>query len=206
MNGHGLENEVNDSGDDQGARRAQVHLLFSGYNSGERTASTVGFVLDGDHRVVIDPGMVPETRAIIDPLAELGFSPGEVTDVVLSHHHPDHAVNAGLFPNARVHDHWAYYQGDLWVDRPAEGFRLSPSVNLIETPGHTPQDITTLVAVPDGLVAFTHLWWDAGGPPEDPHATDPASLHRGRERVLRLATLIVPGHGPSFVPGPSTPR
>lgn len=194
---------MNDSGDGPG-RAAQVHLLFTGY-VGERTASTVGFVLDGDHRVVIDPGMVPETRAIIDPLAELGFSPGDVTDVVLSHHHPDHALNAGLFPRARVHDHWAYYRGDLWVDRPAEGFRLSPSVQLIETPGHTPQDITTLVSMPDGLVAFTHLWWDASGPPEDPNATDPASLHVGRKRVLGLASLIVPGHGPAFTPGPGTP-
>jgi glyoxylase-like metal-dependent hydrolase (beta-lactamase superfamily II) len=195
---------VSDSADGPGARAAHVHLLFTGY-VGERTASTVGFVLDGDHRLVIDPGMVPETRAIIDPLAELGFSPGDVTDVVLSHHHPDHSLNAALFPNARVHDHWAYYRGDLWVDRPAEGFRPSPSVQLIETPGHTPQDITTLVSMPDGLVAFTHLWWDAGGPPEDPYATDPASLHAGRKRVLGLASMIVPGHGPSFVPGHDTP-
>jgi glyoxylase-like metal-dependent hydrolase (beta-lactamase superfamily II) len=184
---------------------ARVHLLFTGY-MGEHTASTVSFVLDGEHRIVIDPGMVPETRAIVDPLAELGFSPGDVTDVVLSHHHPDHTVNAGLFPAARVHDHWAYYQGDLWVDRPAEGFRVSPSVQLIETPGHTPQDITTLVEMKDGTVAFTHLWCNADGPVEDPYATDPASLHAGRERVLGLAGLIVPGHGPSFVPGPSTPR
>ncbi len=24
-----------------------------------------------------------------------------------SHHHPDHTVNAALFPNARIHDHGA---------------------------------------------------------------------------------------------------
>ena len=187
------------------AGAADIHLLFTGY-VGERTASTVGFVVDGDVKVVIDPGMGPETRAILDPLAELGFSPGDVTDVVLSHHHPDHAINAALFPNARVHDHWAYYRGDLWVDRPAEGFRLSPSVQLIECPGHTPQDITTLVATRDGVVAFTHLWWSAEGPPEDPYATDPALLHASRERVLGLAGLIVPVHGPPIAAGPGTPR
>ena len=196
---------MNDPAKERGAGEAEIHLLFTGY-VGERTAATVGFVLDGEHRVVIDPGMVPETRAIIDPLAELGFSPGDITDVVLSHHHPDHTMNAALFPNARVHDHWAYYRGDLWIDRPAEGFRVSSSIELIETPGHTPQDITTLVRVANGLVAFTHLWWDARGPIEDPYATDPSSLHAGRKRVLGLATLIVPGHGSSFVPGPETPR
>lgn len=197
--------DLNDWAEGSLSRNASVHLLFAGY-TGQRTASTVGFVLDEDRRIVIDPGMVPETRAIIDPLAELGFSPADVTDVVLSHHHPDHTINAGLFPNARVHDHWAYYRGDLWVDRPAEGFRLSPSVQLIETPGHTPQDITTLVGVQDGTVAFTHLWWNAEGPPEDPYATDPASLHAGRDRVLGIATIIVPGHGAPFQPSAGTPR
>lgn len=51
-----------------------------------------------------------------------------MTDVVFSHHHPDHTVNAALFPSARIHDHWAIYQGDLWISREAEGAVLSPSV------------------------------------------------------------------------------
>ena len=62
----------------------------------------------------------------------------QITDVVLSHHHPDHTLNAALFANARFHDHWAWYRDDRWVDRPAEGFALSPSIRLIETPGHSP--------------------------------------------------------------------
>jgi glyoxylase-like metal-dependent hydrolase (beta-lactamase superfamily II) len=182
-----------------------VHVLFTGY-TGERTAATVGLILDGDNRVVTDPGMVPRAAAILQPLEGLGLSPEDVTDVVLSHHHPDHTIHAGLFSNARVHDHWAYYVRDLWVDRRAAGFRLSPSIELIETPGHSPQDITTLVGTGDGVVAFTHLWWRSDGPSEDPYATDPAALHAGRERVLRLASLIVPAHGAPFAPGPDTPR
>jgi hypothetical protein len=43
----------------------------------------------------------------------------------------------------------------MWQDRAAEGFALSPSIRLIETPGHTPQDITTMVATGEGAVAFT---------------------------------------------------
>jgi glyoxylase-like metal-dependent hydrolase (beta-lactamase superfamily II) len=77
---------------------------------------------------------------------------------------------------------------------------------LIETPGHTPQDITTLVSTADGVVAFTHLWWSAEGPAEDPYAPDPALLHANRARVLSLAQLIVPGHGAAFKPAPQTPR
>lgn len=188
-----------------GSSDAEVHVLFEGY-VGEHTACTVAFIRDGDARIVWDPGMVPFQRAIREPLERLDVPPDDVTDVVLSHHHPDHTMNVGLFPNARVHDHWAYYRGDEWVDRPADGFEVSPSVRLLETPGHTPQCITTLAGTGEGVVALTHLWWTAEGPPEDPYATDPAALHAGRERILELTDIIVPGHGATFRPGDATPR
>jgi glyoxylase-like metal-dependent hydrolase (beta-lactamase superfamily II) len=187
------------------ASSAEVHILFNGY-VGERVASTVAFVRDGDIRVIIDPGMVPGPGAILEPLTALGESPAAITDVIFSHHHPDHTLNAALFPNARFHDHWAIYKDDIWDSRPAEGFDVSPSIRLIETPGHTPQDITTLVGTPDDVIAFTHLWWSASGPAEDPLATDPAALHANRERVLQIATLIAPGHGAPFTPDEATPR
>jgi glyoxylase-like metal-dependent hydrolase (beta-lactamase superfamily II) len=184
---------------------AEVHILFEGY-VGERVASTIAFVRDDQVKVIIDPGMAPTQHSLLDPLAALGVSPDEITDVVFSHHHPDHTLNAALFPNARFHDHWATYKGDVWKSRPAEGFLLSPSIRLIETPGHTPQDITTLVGTNAGIFAFTHLWWHAGGPAKDPYAADLAILAASRERVLQVATVIVPGHGSPFIPGPETPR
>jgi glyoxylase-like metal-dependent hydrolase (beta-lactamase superfamily II) len=156
--------------------------------------------------MIIDPGMVPEQEAIVAPLKPFVESPDDITDVILSHHHPDHTLNAGLFPRARVHDFWATYRGDHWESRPADGFAVSPSVRLIETPGHTPQDITTLASTASGVVAFTHLWWAAEKPVEDPRASDPAALHRNRARVLGLAQLIVPGHGAPFTPDARTPR
>ena len=189
---------------------ATVDILFEGYLSGEddgRVGSTVGLVRDGEAVVVIDPGLVPGSHSILEPLAGLGLGPAEVTDVVFSHHHPDHTLNAALFPSARFHDHWAIYQGDLWLSRDAEGFQISTTISLIETPGHTPQDITTLVETDDGLVAFTHLWWTATQPIEDPFATDPAALHANRARVLAMAArTIVPGHGAPFRPSDTTPR
>jgi glyoxylase-like metal-dependent hydrolase (beta-lactamase superfamily II) len=183
----------------------EFRILFTGY-VGDRVASTVSFVRDGEVRVVIDPGMVPEPAAILHPLGEVVHSPDEITDVIFSHHHPDHTLNAALFPGARFHDFWAIYRGDLWERRRAEGFALSPSIRLMETPGHTPQDITTIVTTGEGVVAFTHLWWSARGPAEDPLASDPSALHRNRARVLETAGLIVPAHGAVFKPTPETPR
>ncbi len=184
---------------------ASFHVLTSGY-VGERVASTVSVAIDGDRIVIIDPGMMADRSSMLDPLGELGIDPGQVTDVVFSHHHPDHTLNAALFHRARFHDHWAVYQGDEWDSRPAEGFLVSPRVKLIETPGHTLQDITTLIETNGDLFACTHLWWNASGPVEDPLATDPAALHAGRARVLELATVIVPGHGEPFRPDKDTPR
>ena len=70
------------------------------------------------------------------------------------------------------------------------------------TPGHTAQDITTLVETAEGLVACTHLWWSEQGPAEDPLAEDQAELERSRARLLELEpVLIVPGHGAPFRPG-----
>ena len=194
------------------ASSAEVHVLFAGYvntsstSPVDRIASTVVFVRDGDVRVIIDPGMVPDPKCILEPMASLGESPATITDVIFSHHHPDHTLNAALFAHARFHDHWAIYQGDGWQSRRAEGYAVTASILLIETPGYTPQDITTLVGTRDGIVAFTHLWWSARAPAEDPSASDAAALHQNRARVIRAAQLIVPGHGAPFLPDASTPR
>lgn len=187
------------------ARNAALHVIQNG--SGRPSVrSTVSVVVDGGQVLVIDPGMAPAQSAILDPLADLGFQPADVTDVVISHHHPDHTINVGLFGEARVHDHWAIYHHDIWTSRAAERFVVSPSVVLWETPGHTPQDISTLVGTAQGLHACTHLWFYQEGPTEDPYATDPDALHRNRRRVLDVAEIIVPGHGPPFTPSEATPR
>ncbi|MDQ3690340.1 MAG: MBL fold metallo-hydrolase [Chloroflexota bacterium] len=135
-----------------------------------------------------------------------GLEPGDVTAVVLSHHHPDHTLNAALFPNAAVHDHWAVYRGDEWNSRDAEGAQLAASVRLIRTPGHSREDISTVIGTPDQIVVATHLWWSAEGPADDRYAPDRALLRASRERVLAIADVIIPGHGAPFTPGRGTPR
>lgn len=188
-----------------GSPSAEVHVLFEGY-IGEHTASTVAFIRDGDVRIVWDPGMVPSKGVILEPLRRQGVEPEDVTDVILSHHHPDHTMNAGLFPAARIHDHWAWYRDDLWVDRDCHDFEVSPSVRLARTPGHTAECLTVLAQAAGRTTALTHLWWFEGGPDEDPYATDPEALHASRNRILEVADVIVPSHGAMFRPSDATPR
>ena len=187
-------------------RTARLDVLFTGYAAMPRVAGTVRLVRDGDRVVVVDPGMVPGRAAITDPLRALGVDPADVTDVVLSHHHPDHTVNVALFGEVPVHDFQAVYTRDEWTSRPAEGVALTPSVRLLATPGHTPQDLTVLVGTPEHVAALTHLWWTAAGPADDPYSVDADQLRAQRERVLALADLVVPGHGEPFVPDAGTPR
>ena len=188
------------------ARTARVDVLLTG-SPGPACASTCSLIRDGDATIVVDPGLAPSQAAILDPLRALGVQATDVTDVVLSHHHPDHALNVALFPAARVHDHWAIYDfAGRWDDVEAEGRELAPSVRLLRTPGHSAEDISTMAGTVDGIVVFTHLWWRGDGPAEDPYAPDAAVLHASRGRILELADLIVPGHGAPFRPTDATPR
>ena len=184
---------------------AEVHVLHEGYVGLEgddvRVSGTVTLIVDGAAVIVVDPGMVADRGALLAALAAHGPRQDDVTDVVFSHHHPDHTVNAALFQNARIHDHWAIYQGDRWLDRDAHGAVLAPSVRLLRTPGHTSEDISTLASTADGVHACTHAWWSAAGPEEDPLATDAAALKASRDLLLKVATVIIPGHGAPFRAG-----
>jgi glyoxylase-like metal-dependent hydrolase (beta-lactamase superfamily II) len=188
------------------ARSARFDVLITG-STGPAVVSTCSLIRDGDRVVVVDPGLAPSQEAILGPLRDLGVSPGDVTDVVISHHHPDHALNVALFPEALVHDHWAIYDfTGRWDDVDCEGRVISPAVQLIRTAGHSAEDLSTVAGTADGVVVFTHLWWTERGPAEDPYAPDAAVLHASRARVLGFADLIVPGHGAPFAPSDETPR
>jgi Metallo-beta-lactamase superfamily len=119
---------------------ARFDVLLAG-SPGPNVASTCTLVRDGSVVAVVDPGLAPSQDAILGPLRELGLDASDVTDVVISHHHPDHCLNVALFPRARVHDHWAIYDfAGRWDDVECEGRVLSPSIQLIRTAGHTAED------------------------------------------------------------------
>jgi glyoxylase-like metal-dependent hydrolase (beta-lactamase superfamily II) len=183
---------------------ATVDVLTVGYVA-DRVASTVTLIRDGSSVVVVDPGMVASRGVILDPLARLGFAPEDVTDIVLGHHHPDHTMNIALFPNAKVHDFMATYVADEWIDHEGD-FAVTESVRLLPTPGHSDEDVSTLVTTETGLVVLTHLWWSSAGPLEDPFASSAEQLRASRETVVALEpSLIIPGHGAPFEVGPTLP-
>jgi glyoxylase-like metal-dependent hydrolase (beta-lactamase superfamily II) len=183
---------------------ATFHLLHPGYvrDDGVTVGSSVSLAEDADALIVVDPGMVADPSAILGPLAELGHQPADVTHVVLTHHHPDHALNVALFPNAELIDAWARYRGDQWLDHDGDGYRVSPHTRILLTPGHTLQDLTFVVDTNPDVVACTHAWWHTDRTPViDPLADDQAALEASRRRILVEADVVVPGHGEPFRTG-----
>src|SRR5215471_11644999 len=59
-----------------------------------------------------------------DTLARLGLSAADITDVIISHMHWDHADGMDLFPNAKIwlqKDEYVYYTGEAWQRKDTHG-------------------------------------------------------------------------------------
>ncbi len=86
------------------------------------------------HVVLVDSGFYRDTlvqqwkvRDFVRPsdaVTRAGVKPEEVTDIVLTHMHWDHAGGTTLFPKARVwvqKAEYAYYTGDAWQGKTTHG-------------------------------------------------------------------------------------
>jgi len=59
-----------------------------------------------------------------EALARVGLKPEDITDVIISHMHWDHADGMDLFPKARIwiqKDEYSYYTGDAWHAKKTHG-------------------------------------------------------------------------------------
>lgn len=117
--------------------------------------------------------LMSDDDSVVNKLAILGISPADVTDVVVSHLHYDHAGGLALLPNARVHvqraelefaQRPAVYQRGLYVAADFDGTRHwhtidgdydlfdDGAVRIVSTPGHTPGHQSALVKLEAGAV------------------------------------------------------
>lgn len=166
-----------------------------------KVASTVSLVQgDGDFVLIADPGMAAPGiwDDILSELSIRDLAPEDVTHIFISHHHPDHITQLGLFPNATLVDFWATYKNDIWSDHP-DNYEIAQGITVVRTPGHTDEDASLLVNTAEGMYALTHLWWTPGyEPAEDPLAEDTHGIEHSRKVISAKADWIVPGHGKLF--------
>ena len=106
-----------------------VSSMVLGAPEGETIDSVYAFwLIRGDGRIVLfDSGFhrerwfeewtIADYLRPDDVLRQAGVEPDEVTDVIISHIHWDHAGGVDLFPNATVwiqREEYSYYTGDAW--------------------------------------------------------------------------------------------
>jgi glyoxylase-like metal-dependent hydrolase (beta-lactamase superfamily II) len=99
----------------------------------------------GGKNILVDTGCYHDKfvkglgiKSFIKPsetIAKLGIKPEEITDIIISHMHWDHADGMDLFPNAKIwiqKDEYTYYTGAAWQPGGKAG-------------GIDPDDVLTLV-------------------------------------------------------------
>jgi len=106
-----------------------VSDLISGVDKSRKTdiAMMVWLVRGGGHNILVDTGFYrPQffkswnVKDFVRPdeaVARAGVKPDEITDVILTHAHWDHADGADLFPKAQIwiqKDEYTYYTGEAW--------------------------------------------------------------------------------------------
>lgn len=205
-----------------------VDLLVAGFPGRSTAHGPLGWsgitLLRGRGRtMLVDTGGFGLRWPLRAALAERGVAPDEVTDVLLTHVHYDHAVNALLFARATVwisaadlewacgrppgfdavpELHAAALARDPRTRRIAGDGEILPGVEAIAAPGHTPGSLAYRVAAGEAPVLF------AGDAVKnraelvsgDVDMTEDRGASEASVRLLRElwravpGTLLVPGH------------
>jgi len=97
-------------------------------------AMMIWLVRGGGHTILVDSGFYHEhyleewnVHDYVKPseaIGKLGLKPEDVTDVIISHMHWDHAGGMDLFPKARIwiqKDEFQYYTGEAWQTKDTHG-------------------------------------------------------------------------------------
>lgn len=175
---------------------AEVKVLIEGYTSDssgeEKTCSTISLVKDKDIIMVVDPGVLEDQQMLVDKLKEEELSVNDINVVFITHSHIDHYRNIGMFSKAKTLEYYGLWEGNT-VDDWKEQF--SDDIKIIKTPGHNYDGLTLLINTDKGIVAICgDVFWKEDYPKNDPYASDKEELEKSREKILKLADYIVPGH------------
>lgn len=185
--------------------------------------STIALLRSEARTILIDVGSFGTRKPLARQLKEHGVAPSQVTDVVLTHAHYDHAVNFVLFERATVwigadELRWAAAQPpgfdplpELYVDaldsesrvrRIKAGDEFLPGLTAMLAPGHTPGSLVFHLTANPTPVIFTG---DAAKNRAEllsrrvDMSEDEAASTASIEAIWQLwrevpGTLLIPGH------------
>lgn len=189
----------------------KIAVLVEGYahpnEDGSYTASPTTTLIDtGDKKILVDPGTNKEK--LFDAFRKHSLLIEDIAFIYLSHYHPDHFLNIRLFPDVDIYDGGIRWSGDK--EYFYDGFLPNTDIEIVKTPGHSPEDASLLVKTDQGLICIAPdvFWWEDGKQKsdtieellslEDPFAIDKTALLVSRKLVLSKSDFIIPGHGKMF--------
>ena len=180
----------------------RVKVLIEGFVKNDiHIVPTTTLIQDGNINIIVDPGMGKNKPQIVkEALGREGLSFNDISINFITHYHPDHTQFVGLFPRAKLIDYKYIYNGNKWTDHEGEGYKISPNVSIMHTPGHSIEHASLAVKTSKGLVVVAgDVWWFFDmTPKKDEMAWSQEKLANSRKKVLRIAEWIIPGHGKIF--------
>ncbi len=168
-------------------------------------SSSVTLVQAGGTNIIVDTGMPHDAEEILEALHRHGLDSEDIDIVVNTHCHHDHTGCNRLFGVAEVIVHTKEGAPRCISGRSRRiewDTELVPGVQIILTPGHTRGSISVAADTPEGT------WVMAGDalPTLDNYVGwvppginyDEMVAMVSMKRIIDLAWMIVPGHGPAF--------
>ncbi|XP_035004065.1 metallo-beta-lactamase domain-containing protein 1 isoform X1 [Hippoglossus stenolepis] len=174
-------------------------------------------LITGPKIILVDTGGPWDRDFLLTTLKERGLDPGDINLVVGTHGHSDHIGNLGLFPTALTIVGYDISEGDTYrPNRLAQGHAYTVDehvsvtsslktcalkIYVVPSPGHTGQDVSVQVKGTTAgtvLVAGDLFECCSDGDSWRDLSMNTAVQEVSRQRALRTADVIIPGHGPPF--------
>jgi len=184
---------------------------------GKESSNT--YLLVGNRKVLIDPGIHPE-QELLSWIKELGFSPHDINIILLTHCHADHFVDCKFFPKSEI---WVsredgqflltkdrfvtvselfrnnYYPESLQFFSAKQSFDIgSFKLELIALPGHTSGCVGIYDLKREILFSGDVLFKESCGR-FDLITSDRKQMKSSLKKLSDLDfKILLPGHGPIY--------
>jgi len=184
----------------------EIKILVKGYfknisKTKCRASSTIVLIKDEGKNILVDTGNPKDKEKIITALKKEKLKPENIDIVVITHFHPDHMGCNFLFKKARFIIPGVSFWEDIF-DRSPKNCALSKNLKLIPTPGHSTDSSTLLVKIDKDIVACVGdlFWFDGDEKTKllEKDCFNKKLFYKNRQKILKLADFIIPGHGNIF--------